>query len=236
MVGKINHKFSIEYIPKLSTKYCQPLDLFFFYHYKKVVKDITEYVRRQYVNEMSDLRPDNRYFIIKLHSVVYNQVSCCIYQKMRKYAWKVCGFEFNEPIDKFFNFQQIMLNTAIGKKCVHHSQSMALMRCSYCALRLCFDCWFDGKLHLHATNEEVSEGLFSDLNLDEMKVDRKGNKEFLDFLAQVKAEMEKREEFDKRSDDDTSLDVDTTSDEDEEKSETENLFESLSRKKTFLGN
>lgn len=182
---------------------------------KKIVKDITEYVRGQYVDGLSNLRPDNRYFIIKLHSVVYNQVSCCIYQKMRKYAWKVCGFEFKDPIDKFFNFQQVVLNPVIGKECAHHSQRIALKRCSYCALRLCFDCWFIDNLHLHSINEEVSEGLFLDINLNQMEVDHDENSEFLKVLQQVKAEMEKRERFDKQDDDDISFDDETNSNEDE---------------------
>lgn len=72
--------FRIKYIPKLTTKYCQPLDIYFFRQYKKVVKDITEYVRDQFLRNLSKLKPNDRTFIIELQYVVYNHLSSSIFR------------------------------------------------------------------------------------------------------------------------------------------------------------
>lgn len=93
--------FCIKYIPKLTTKYCQPLDVYFFRQYKKVAKDITEYVRDEFLRDQSKLKPNNRTFIIKLQSIIYNQLSSSIFRPTWQYAWQKAGYEIEETVEKF---------------------------------------------------------------------------------------------------------------------------------------
>ena len=43
----------------------------------------------------------NRFFIMKLHSVICNQLSAETYRPMLRYAWQNAGFDSGEPVDNF---------------------------------------------------------------------------------------------------------------------------------------
>ena len=42
-----------------------------------------------------------RFFIMKLHSVIYNQLSAKAYRTMLYYAWQNAGYYIGEPVDNF---------------------------------------------------------------------------------------------------------------------------------------
>ena len=41
----------------------------------------------------------NRFFIMKLHSVIYNQLSAEAYRPMIRYSWQKAGYDISEPVD-----------------------------------------------------------------------------------------------------------------------------------------
>ena len=43
----------------------------------------------------------DRFFIMKLHSVIYNQLSVEAYRPMLHYAWQNTGYDTGEPVDNF---------------------------------------------------------------------------------------------------------------------------------------
>ena len=43
----------------------------------------------------------DRFFIMKLHSVIYNQLSPEAYTTMLRYAWQNAGYDIGEPVDIF---------------------------------------------------------------------------------------------------------------------------------------
>ena len=76
-------------IPPKTTKYCQPLDVYFFRQYKLFARRIEENIRHDKGNAV---RLHDRSFIFKLHSLIYNQLSAPQYQHMRRYAWEAIGY------------------------------------------------------------------------------------------------------------------------------------------------
>lgn len=162
----------VKYLPKSSTQYIQPLDLYFFRQYKILIKDVTQLVRLRYfkwatdnqeaVEECDDLiehpppgapiRPDNRFFIFRMHATCYNQMVHPDFWPMWRYAWQKGGFETEEPIQRFLNVKQALRDPAHRKRCPCGEH--AFMKCLYCKDILCIDCWFfRGDVHYHELGE-----------------------------------------------------------------------------------
>ena len=70
----------LKIIPPKITKYAQLLDVYFFRKYKVYAKRITDFIKVRSSNMQSKL--DERLFIMKLHSVIYNQLSAEGYRPM----------------------------------------------------------------------------------------------------------------------------------------------------------
>ena len=62
----------LKIIPSKTTKYAQPLDVYFFRQFKSYAKRITDFIKLR----SSNMQPKfhDRFFIMKLHSVIYNQL------------------------------------------------------------------------------------------------------------------------------------------------------------------
>ena len=144
---------AIMLIPKSTTKYCQPLDVYFFRQYKILVRRIVDYVRRAFLGKRSTLKPNNRYFIIKMHGLVYNQLSAPVFNKMLLYAWSKAGYvyEGHRP-DKFRNVNSVCIKK-LAKKCdfcPRGAEKLTFIRCSWCTKNLCFDHFAGGdNFHYH---------------------------------------------------------------------------------------
>ena len=81
----------LKIIPPKTTKYAQPLDVFFFRLYKIYAKRITDFIKLRSSNMQPKLH-DN-FFIMKLHSVIQNQLSAEAYRPMLRYMaerWLRC--------------------------------------------------------------------------------------------------------------------------------------------------
>ena len=74
----------LKIIPPKNTKYAQPLDAYFFRQYKIYAKRITDFIKLRSSNMQPKLH--DRFFIMKLHSAITNQLSAEAYRPMVRYA------------------------------------------------------------------------------------------------------------------------------------------------------
>jgi len=94
----------------------------------------------------------DRYFIIKMRSVIYNQLSAPIYKPMLKYAWQKARYNIGSVILSFDNVISVAFDIGLlpcrgDADC----ESVAMVNCAYCTLSLCFDHFFANP-HLHFLN------------------------------------------------------------------------------------
>ena len=89
---------SIEYILKGATGDIQPLDKVFFRLYKLIVNDVVQHCRDFHSDENSAVKPSNRFILVKIHSVVYNQVSHPHFSGMWKCGWQEPGYQIDNPV------------------------------------------------------------------------------------------------------------------------------------------
>ena len=76
----------LKIIPPKTTKYTEPLDVYFFRQYKIYAKRITDFIKLRSSNTEPKLHV--RFFIMKFLSVIYNQLSAEAYRPMLPYAWQ----------------------------------------------------------------------------------------------------------------------------------------------------
>jgi len=76
---------TIKLIHPKTIKYVQPLDVYFFRQLKIYVRRIHDFVRCNF--ETSQTKLHDRMFIMKMFSIVYNQLGAKPFQNMLIYAW-----------------------------------------------------------------------------------------------------------------------------------------------------
>ena len=74
----------LKIIPPKTTKYAQSLDVYLFRQYIIYAKSITDLIKLRSNNLQPKLH--DRFFIMKLDSVIYNQLSAEAYRPMLRYA------------------------------------------------------------------------------------------------------------------------------------------------------
>ncbi|XP_069673414.1 uncharacterized protein [Periplaneta americana] len=125
--------FHIKIIPRKATKYCQPLDVYFFQQYKLFARRMEEHIR---CDDEHAVNLHDRIFIFKLHSFIYNQLSAPQYQPMLRYAWKASGYLSQDMLLPFRNVFDI--NFAVHGMCnASDCDSSAIITCSWCEMQLC---------------------------------------------------------------------------------------------------
>jgi hypothetical protein len=88
-------------IPQRTTKYVQPRGVVFFRQYKIYVQRIENHVRVRLHD--SGITLHDRSFIMKMHSVVYDQLGARAYTSMLLYAWRKPAYAIHKTCDKFVN-------------------------------------------------------------------------------------------------------------------------------------
>ena len=89
------------------------------------------------------LKLNGRFFIMKLHSAIYNTLSGKAYRPMLRYAWQNAGYDIVEPVDNFTSVIDVAFSIDIIE--------CALMTCDHCAFcshSYCFE-HFTESPHLH---------------------------------------------------------------------------------------
>jgi hypothetical protein len=88
-----------------------------------------------------DFKLHDRNNIIKMHSLIYNQLQAPIFEPMIRYSWYVCGY-VTERAGKFLNANEILFDFSITTCDVSFCQNGSFIKCSHCREVLCFHCFF----------------------------------------------------------------------------------------------
>lgn len=142
----VDKPFSLFIIPDKTTCFIQPLDVVFFRQYKIFARRMTNFIRKFYFDN-EETKPDNRYWIFKMHSLIYNQFQAPAFLPLLRYCFIKAGYS---PKDEGYNFltvnQLLFKNLKDCSKC----ESISFIRCAYCGEEFCFKCFcLDNNFHFH---------------------------------------------------------------------------------------
>ena len=135
----------LKFIPPKTTKYAQPLDVYF-WQYRIYAKRITDFIKLR----SSNMQPKVHeiFFIMKLHCVIYNQLSAEAYRPMLRYASQNAGYDIGEPVDNFTSVIDVAFSNDIIECTVMICDHLAFLHCAFYCHSYCFK-HFIGSPHLH---------------------------------------------------------------------------------------
>jgi hypothetical protein len=134
-------------IPPKTTPKIQRLDIFFNRQCKVIAHRVYDCV----ILDDIDIHLAERKNIIRLHSLIHNQLSAPIFIPMIQYAWFKSGYtdvhpgQFHSVVNICFKFPQSHCDIA-------GCDSFSFIRCSYCSKIMCFDHSFIN-FHTHWCSE-----------------------------------------------------------------------------------
>jgi hypothetical protein len=129
-------KCNLLVIPAGCTSLIQPADMMLFREWKYFAKKIYNYVSLEEI----DIEIRIRNCIIKMHSLIYNQLQSPLFYRMLRYAWFKPGYcnenpEFDNVRDICFKFSEIDCNI---DNCINE----CFIQCSHCRKCICFKHFF----------------------------------------------------------------------------------------------
>jgi hypothetical protein len=130
-------------IPGGVTKYIQPLDRVAFLQYKYFIKCF--YNRA--ILDCIDINLNDRNNIIKMHSLVHNQLYSEKFKPMFKLSWYECGYISEEPLN-YKNVRDICFSKIEEICCVNNCNLLSFICCSWCDNNFCFEHFFV-RYHIH---------------------------------------------------------------------------------------
>ena len=89
-----------------------------------------------------------RFYIMKLHSVIYNQLPAEAYKQMLRYKWQNAGYDIGEPVDNFTSLIDMKFSTNIIQCSVMACDHLAFLNCEFCSHSYCFEHFIESP-HLH---------------------------------------------------------------------------------------
>ena len=114
--------------------------------YKIYAERITDFMKIRSSNMQPKLH--DRFFIMKLHSVIYNQLSAEAYRQMLRYAWQNAGYDIGEPVDNFIGVNDVAFSIDIIECAVMTCDHFAFLHCAFCSHSYCFEHFIESP-HLH---------------------------------------------------------------------------------------
>ena len=137
-----NSKTLYETIPAGTTSIAQPLDSRFILQFKYLYKYLYKLMKHR---EESII---DKYWIIKLVSVVYNQFSSPKFERLIEYCWSVCNYVHPDlPIHNEYG-KVIEINLSKLTTC-YKCNSQSVVRCAHCNYEFCLEHFIIEDQHLH---------------------------------------------------------------------------------------
>ena len=146
------HFLEVMTLPPKSTKYIQPLDVYFFRQYKIITRRLTDAFRISYASSDDSSKIYDREFVIRLQSFTYNQICSPKFRNMIMYAWKKSGYNIPETIGLFQNVNEVCFFGVIGSCTEDECLDSSVIICSTCSSQL-FESHCLYPLHLHIPDE-----------------------------------------------------------------------------------
>ena len=81
----------------------------------------------------------DRFLIMKLLSVIYNQLSAEPYGPILRYAWQNAAYDIGEPVDNFTNVIGVAFNNDIIACVIMTCDHFAFLHCAFCSPLYCFE-------------------------------------------------------------------------------------------------
>lgn len=134
--AELGEKCKREQIPAGATSLVQPLDVCIFRQYKRFRRKIFERVILDEIN----LDMHKRENVLRMHSLIFDQLSSEAFVPMFQYAWFACTY--TEDRITFNNVNQLLFTMNCDKCESDMCQGENFIRCSHCNLHLCFDHFF----------------------------------------------------------------------------------------------
>lgn len=126
---------TLKVIPPKCTPLCQPCDVYFYRQVKNFLKRLQN--APTLLQEQREIA--SREDAIKLHSLILHQLSAPVFIPMIKYAWFASKLSSDRSI--FLNVNEVCFPTSLLKtKCA--CQKVGFVKCSWCEIVLCFNCFF----------------------------------------------------------------------------------------------
>lgn len=134
-------KCNLKIIPENCTDICQPLVTTFHRQLKYLARAIsTEFA----LNHSSNINPSDelttRNNVIRMQSLLHNQLSAPVFQDMIKYSWFSSGLTDERPI--FLSVSEVCFSFSTDNKICKKCSSSRFLKCAHCQMLLCFQCFF----------------------------------------------------------------------------------------------
>lgn len=138
---------TIKTLPPKTTKYIQPLDVYFFRQYKSLARRFQENVRL-IAPSTAQQRLNDRVVIMLMHSFIYNQLSHEDYKAMRMYSWQKSGYSMDVEIETFSNVWLSNFDFIYQPCSASDCERGGFIKCMYCESVFCSEHCMK-PLHLH---------------------------------------------------------------------------------------
>lgn len=132
-----NPSCTAKWIPPSTTRFCQPLDVYFHRQLKIFIKLLQNSTYLLQNKREINTRVD----CIKIQALLHNQISAPIFKFMIQYAWYASKMINDRDI--FWNVKDVCFPERPPKSKCSDCDSTSFARCSWCRHFVCFVCYYD---------------------------------------------------------------------------------------------